>query len=95
MEKGSNGKDQRNRTAHNTREILDRVVSLEARNWLKDSREDLDDTVRDPWACLWIAVSGPRASNDLDQRAVIDAAGNADVSASVISLGELDFGVEA
>ena len=42
-------------------------------------------------SCIWVAL----ASNDLDNQVVIDAAGNAEVYTSVISLGELSFGVEA
>ena len=42
-------------------------------------------------SCIWVAL----ASGDLDNQAVIDAAGNAEVYTSVISLGELTFGVEA
>lgn len=41
-------------------------------------------------SCIWIAL----ASRQLDRQAVIDAAGNAPVFASTISLGELNFGVQ-
>jgi predicted nucleic acid-binding protein len=42
-------------------------------------------------SCIWVAL----ASGDIDNQAVIEAAGNGDVYTSVISLGELNFGVEA
>jgi predicted nucleic acid-binding protein len=42
-------------------------------------------------SCIWVAL----ASNDLDKQAVIDVAGEAEIYTSVISLGELSFGVEA
>lgn len=42
-------------------------------------------------SCVWVAL----ASGELDSQAVIAAAGNAEVYTSVISLGELSFGVEA
>lgn len=42
-------------------------------------------------SCIWVAL----ASNDLDSQAVIDVAGKDGIYTSVISLGELSFGVEA
>ena len=42
-------------------------------------------------SCIWVAL----ASNALENQVVIDAAGDADIYTSVISLGELSFGVEA
>jgi predicted nucleic acid-binding protein len=42
-------------------------------------------------SCIWVAL----ASAQVDQQEVIAAAGNAPVFISVISLGELRFGVEA
>jgi hypothetical protein len=42
-------------------------------------------------SCVWVAL----ASGDIDRQAVIEAAGNGEVYTSVISLGELSFGVEA
>ena len=41
--------------------------------------------------CIWVG----RASNQLDRRLGIDAAGEAPVFTSVISLGELNFGVQS
>lgn len=40
---------------------------------------------------FWIAL----ASGDIDNQAVIEAAGNGEVYISIISLGELSFGVES
>lgn len=42
-------------------------------------------------SCIWVAL----ASNALENQVVIDAAGDAEIYTSVISLGELSFGVEA
>jgi predicted nucleic acid-binding protein len=42
-------------------------------------------------SCIWVAL----ASGDIDRQAVIEAAGNGEVYTSVVSLGELSFGVEA
>jgi len=42
-------------------------------------------------SCIWVAL----ASNALENQVLIDAAGDADIYTSVISLGELSFGVEA
>jgi predicted nucleic acid-binding protein len=42
-------------------------------------------------SCIWVAL----ASNQVDPQAVIDAAGEAMVFTSVISLGELSFGVQS
>jgi predicted nucleic acid-binding protein len=42
-------------------------------------------------SCIWVAL----ASGDIDSQVVIEAAGNGEVYTSVISLGELSFGVEA
>jgi predicted nucleic acid-binding protein len=42
-------------------------------------------------SCIWVAL----AANQLDRQAVIEAAGDAPVFTSVISLGELSFGVHA
>lgn len=42
-------------------------------------------------SCIWVGL----ASGQLDRQAVIDAAGDAPVFVSVISLGELGYGVEA
>ena len=42
-------------------------------------------------SCIWVAL----ASGDTDNQAVIEAAGDGEVYTSVISLGELSFGVEA
>ena len=41
--------------------------------------------------CIWVGL----AAGQVDRQAVISAAGNASVFTSVISLGELSFGVEA
>lgn len=41
-------------------------------------------------SCIWVAL----ASGDIDNQLVIKAAGNGEVYTSVISLGELSFGVE-
>jgi predicted nucleic acid-binding protein len=41
-------------------------------------------------SCIWVAL----ASGDIGNQAVIEAAGNGEVYTSVISLGELSFGVE-
>jgi predicted nucleic acid-binding protein len=41
-------------------------------------------------SCIWVGL----ASGQLDRQAVIDAAGDAPVFTSVISLGELNFGVQ-
>lgn len=41
--------------------------------------------------CIWVAL----ASNALENQAVIDVAGDAEIYTSVISLGELSFGVES
>lgn len=42
-------------------------------------------------SCIWVAL----ASGDIANQAVIEAAGDGEVYTSVISLGELSFGVEA
>jgi predicted nucleic acid-binding protein len=42
-------------------------------------------------SCIWVGL----ASGQVDQQAVIDAAGASPVFTSVISLGELSFGVQA
>ena len=42
-------------------------------------------------SCIWVAL----ASGDIDNQAVIEATGDGEVYTSVISLGELSFGVEA
>lgn len=42
-------------------------------------------------SCVWVAL----ASGQLERQAVIDAAGDAPVYVSAISLGELAFGVES
>ena len=42
-------------------------------------------------SCIWVAL----AANQLDRQAVIEAAGDAPVFTSVISLGELSFGVHS
>ena len=42
-------------------------------------------------SCIWVGL----ASNQLDRQLVIDAAGEAPVFTSVISLGELNFGVHS
>ena len=42
-------------------------------------------------SCIWVAL----AANLVDPQAVIDAAGEAPVFTSVISLGELSFGVQS
>ena len=42
-------------------------------------------------SCIWVALAG----NQVDQQAVIDAAGDAPVFTSTISLGELSFGVHS
>lgn len=42
-------------------------------------------------SCIWVAL----ASGDIDNQAVIETAGNGEVYTSVISLGELSFGVES
>ena len=42
-------------------------------------------------SCIWVAL----AANQVDRQAVIDAAGEAMVFTSVISLGELSFGVQS
>lgn len=42
-------------------------------------------------SCVWVAL----AANQIDRQAVIDAAGDAPVFTSAISLGELSFGVHA
>ena len=42
-------------------------------------------------SCIWVAL----APNQIDQQAVIEAARDAPVFTSVISLGELSFGVHA
>jgi predicted nucleic acid-binding protein len=41
-------------------------------------------------SCVWVGI----ASNQVDRQSVIEAAGNLPVFISVISLGELSFGVE-
>ncbi|MDP2369526.1 type II toxin-antitoxin system VapC family toxin [Rhodoferax sp.] len=42
-------------------------------------------------SCIWVGL----ASNQVDRQAVIDVAGEAPVFTSVISLGELSFGVQS
>lgn len=42
-------------------------------------------------SCIWVGL----ASNQVDRQAVIDAAGDASVFTSTISLGELSFGVHS
>ena len=42
-------------------------------------------------SCIWVAL----AANQLDRQAVIEAAGDAPVFTSVISFGELSFGVHS
>jgi predicted nucleic acid-binding protein len=42
-------------------------------------------------SCVWVGL----AANKVDRQAVIDAAGDASVFTSVISLGELSFGVQS
>ena len=42
-------------------------------------------------SCIWVGI----AAGQLEHQAVIDAAGDAPVFTSAISLGELSFGVEA
>jgi len=42
-------------------------------------------------SCVWVGI----ASNQVDRQSVIEAAGNLPVFISVISLGELSFGVES
>lgn len=42
-------------------------------------------------SCIWVAL----AANQLDRQTVIEAAGDAPVFTSVISLGELSFGVHS
>lgn len=42
-------------------------------------------------SCIWLGIAG----GQLDRQAVIEAAGDAPVFTSTISLGELRFGVEA
>ena len=42
-------------------------------------------------SCIWVAL----AAGQVDRQAVIDAAGDAAVFTSVISLGELNFGVQS
>ena len=42
-------------------------------------------------SCIWVAL----AANQIDRQAVIEAARDAPVFTSVISLGELSFGVHA
>lgn len=42
-------------------------------------------------SCIWVAL----ASNQVDRQAVIDAAGDAPVFTSTISLGELSYGVHS
>jgi predicted nucleic acid-binding protein len=42
-------------------------------------------------SCIWVGL----AANQVDRQAVIDAAGEAPVFTSAISLGELSFGVHA
>jgi predicted nucleic acid-binding protein len=42
-------------------------------------------------SCIWVAL----ASGELENQAVIEAAGAANIYTSVISLGELSFGVES
>jgi predicted nucleic acid-binding protein len=42
-------------------------------------------------SCIWVGL----AANQVDRQAVIDAAGDAPVFTSTISLGELNFGVQS
>jgi hypothetical protein len=42
-------------------------------------------------SCIWVGL----AANQVDPQAVIDAAGDAPVFTSAISLGELNFGVQS
>ncbi|PIY29859.1 MAG: VapC toxin family PIN domain ribonuclease [Comamonadaceae bacterium CG_4_9_14_3_um_filter_60_33] len=42
-------------------------------------------------SCIWMGL----AANQVDRQAVIDAAGDAPVFSSTISLGELNFGVQS
>ena len=42
-------------------------------------------------SCIWLGL----AANQLDRQVVIDAAGDAPVFTSTISLGELNFGVQS
>jgi predicted nucleic acid-binding protein len=42
-------------------------------------------------SCIWVAL----AANQVDRQAIIDVAGEAPVFTSVISLGELSFGVQS
>lgn len=42
-------------------------------------------------SCIWVGL----AANQVDRQAVIDAAGEAPVFTSTISLGELNFGVQS
>lgn len=42
-------------------------------------------------SCIWVGL----AANQVDRQTVIDAAGDASVFTSVISLGELGFGVQS
>lgn len=42
-------------------------------------------------SCIWVGL----AANHVDRQAVIDAAGDAPVFTSTISLGELNFGVQS
>lgn len=42
-------------------------------------------------SCIWVGL----AANQVDPKAVIDAAGDAPVFTSTISLGELNFGVQS
>jgi len=42
-------------------------------------------------SCIWVGL----AANQLDPQAVIDAAGDAPVFTSTVSLGELNFGVQS
>ncbi len=42
-------------------------------------------------SCIWVGL----AANQVDPQAVIDAAGDAPVFTSTISLGELNFGVQS
>ena len=42
-------------------------------------------------SCVWVGI----ASNQVERQSVIEAAGNSPVFISVISLGELGFGVES
>lgn len=41
-------------------------------------------------SCIWVAL----ASEELDKQSVVDATDNADIYVSVLTLGELSFGVE-